>query len=268
MQETFDMKILGQAKFKVKIFDNIFSSITRHPITLSIPRTKLAVSNTKWGYTKARPKDVRKKRPKRRKTWERPSHSETPASAPCLLHPMDRAFFLLSSAWLPPPTLLFFQALEQLPTPNTATTPSNSYSSCLFISATTTTTSLLFLSLQGYNATLCLPFSRSLSMSVCAKTPDPMSELLLKTQKKVNSGDWTRNAQSQLSAMKIWRTGRRIDSLEGSNNLYPWSLLLLRHHCDEICVWSNRCMVEETARNVFRVSNPTKIQKHSKELVV
>jgi hypothetical protein len=54
----------------------------------------------------------------------------------------------------------------------------------LFISATTTTTSLLFLSLQGYNATLCLPFSRSLSMSICAKTPDPMSELLLKTQKK------------------------------------------------------------------------------------
>jgi hypothetical protein len=68
MQEKFHRKILGQAKFKVKIFDNIFSSITQHPITLSIPRTNLAISDTKWGYTKARPKDGRKKRPKRRKT--------------------------------------------------------------------------------------------------------------------------------------------------------------------------------------------------------
>jgi hypothetical protein len=58
-------------------------------------------------------------------------------------------------------------------------------------------------------------------MSLCAKTLDPMSELLLKTKRKVNFGDWTRNAQSQSSAMKIKRAGSRIDSLEGSNNLYP-----------------------------------------------
>jgi hypothetical protein len=112
-----------------------------------------------------------------------------------------------------------------------------------------------------YKAIMQLCVCLSLDLFRCLfvqKHRTQLSELLLRTQRKVNSGDWTRNALSQLSAMKIRRAGSRIDTLEGSNNFYPWSLVLLRQHCDEICVGSNRCMVEETARNVFRVSNPTK----------